>query len=169
VERTVFFAHGRESGPWGAKILALAEAARERDFMVESPDYSDLMNPDERVERLVALCTGLGRPPVLVGSSMGAYVSIVASAAIRPVALFLMAPAVYIPGYREEEPVPFAGKTVIVHGWDDDIIPPSHVFRFARINRTQLHLVADGHRLENQIPFLVREFGMLLDDIRRHG
>lgn len=165
MERTIFFAHGKESGPWGTKFQALAEVAKGKGYRVESPDYSDLMDPDKRVERLARICNGLGRPAVLVGSSMGAYVSIVASADIRPVALFLMAPAVYIPGYREQEPEPHAGKTVIVHGWNDEIIPSPQIFRFARINRAQLHLVESDHRLEDQIPFLTTMFGRLLDEI----
>jgi hypothetical protein len=52
VERTIFFAHGKESGPWGTKFQALAEVAKGKGYRVENPDYSDLMDPDKRVERL---------------------------------------------------------------------------------------------------------------------
>ena len=38
-----FFAHGKESGPWGSKILHLAEGAKKMGLEVESPDYRDLL------------------------------------------------------------------------------------------------------------------------------
>jgi len=169
LERIVFFSHGKESGPWGTKIKALAEIAESRGLRVVSPDYSDLRDPDHRVERLVALCSSFDRPLVLVGSSMGAYISLVASVRINPLGLFLMAPAVYIPGYREQEPTPHADRTVIVHGWNDEIIPASHVVSFAKICRARLHLVDSDHRLEDQIPFLKTMFGLLLEEIAPHG
>lgn len=40
--RTVYFNHGKESGPWGSKISKLAEVAHKRGFDVESIDYQDL-------------------------------------------------------------------------------------------------------------------------------
>ena len=49
--RLVLFAHGKESGPWGSKIQALAEIAKYYDYRVESPDYSDLPNAKSRVDR----------------------------------------------------------------------------------------------------------------------
>src|ERR1035437_8385891 len=52
VERTIFFADGKESGPWGTKFQALAEVAKGKGYRVESPDYADLMDPDKRVELL---------------------------------------------------------------------------------------------------------------------
>jgi pimeloyl-ACP methyl ester carboxylesterase len=76
---TVYFARGKESGPWGAKIVALADVARARGYHVESPDYSDIQDADKRVERLLKHCGEKGAD-ALVGSSMGGYVSTVASA-----------------------------------------------------------------------------------------
>ena len=35
-DRYVVFSHGKESGPWGSKIAAMAEIAREEGFTVES-------------------------------------------------------------------------------------------------------------------------------------
>ena len=39
---TVCFNHGKESGPWGSKITALAEVAKGNGFAVKSLDYQDL-------------------------------------------------------------------------------------------------------------------------------
>lgn len=67
---TCIIAYGK-TGPWKPKILALADVARSKGFEVESPDYSDLSDPDKRVERLLALWSESHGPTVLVGSSMG--------------------------------------------------------------------------------------------------
>ena len=51
----VCFAHGKESGPWGVKITALAAVARALGFAVMSPDYSHTHDPLARVEQLLRL------------------------------------------------------------------------------------------------------------------
>ena len=50
----VVFAHGKESGPWGSKIKHLAALAGQRGAQVLSPDYADLSDPEQRVQRLLA-------------------------------------------------------------------------------------------------------------------
>lgn len=163
MEKLCYFAHGKESGPWGRKIQALAALARAHGFAVESPDYSHTMDPDARVEQLLALHPQAERL-VLVGSSMGGYVSAVAARELKPDGLFLLAPAVYMPGY-EAEPEPQAGQIEIVHGWDDAVIPPDHVIRFARRHRARLHLLAGEHTLVAQLPLIERLFGLFLAEI----
>lgn len=162
---TVYFAHGKESGPWGLKIVALAEVARAKGFEVVSPDYSELEDPDERVKQLLAVYAKSHIATVLVGSSMGGYVSTVASEIIKPTGLFLMAPAFYIPDYSVQEPVPFASRTIVVHGWNDYIVPVDNSIRFARKHRSELHLLYSDHRLNDQIPMLVCLFANLLDTV----
>jgi len=54
----VYFSHGKESGPWGTKIKRLAEIARNKGCAVESVDYTDLVDPDLRVERLLEVLAG---------------------------------------------------------------------------------------------------------------
>lgn len=141
----VVFAHGKESGPWGSKIARLAEVAKDCEFTVDSPDYSDLDDAVDRVELLLALHP-IGTPLVLCGSSMGGYVSSMVCQALRPDALFLLAPALYLPGYPGE-PTNCPVDTVVVHGWRDDIVPCDQSLRFARNRHATLHLVDDGHRL----------------------
>jgi predicted alpha/beta hydrolase family esterase len=164
---TVYFAHGKESGPWGPKILALAEVARAKGFEAISPDYSGIDDPDERVKQLLAVFGETHGTTVLVGSSMGGYVSTVASEIIKPAGLFLMAPAFYIPDsdYSVQAPVPFASRTVVVHGWNDDIVPVDNSIEFARKHRSELHLLNSDHRLNDQIPLLVRLFTDLLEGL----
>lgn len=163
MQKKLFFAHGKESGPWGRKIQALAVVARDCGFEVESPDYQFSHDPDARVRHLLSLqpradCL------VLVGSSMGGYVSTIASQTLAPAGLFLMAPAVYMPGY-DADPAPRAGLIEIVHGWDDDIIPVDHAIRLAREQRARLHLLDSGHTLNDRIPVLEALFRHFLDEV----
>jgi hypothetical protein len=145
----VLFAHGKESGPWGSKILHLAEIARMHGCEVLSPDYSDLSDPDERVLRLLEIELPQHRQLVLVGSSMGGYVSIIASKTMKPDGLFLMAPALYMPGYADQNPSPGARSTCVVFGWRDEVIPVLNGIRFALEHRSSLHVLDSCHRLND--------------------
>lgn len=151
-DRLVCFAHGKESGPWGTKITRLAEVAGARGFEVISPDYRHTLDPHERVAQLLHLAP-TARRLVLVGSSMGGYVSAMACASLRPDALFLMAPALYFSGW-DEEPAGIPLLCSVVHGWDDDIVPVERVWRFASKHRAALHLLRSGHTLNDQLPVL---------------
>ncbi len=151
---TIYFAHGKESGPWGSKIQALASVAEDKGCRVESPDYSGIADPDVRVEKLLSLAAMENGPLVLVGSSMGGYVSTVASRQLRPTGLFLMAPAFYLSGYGEQEPRPEAKLTSIVHGWNDEVVPVENAIRFARRHRCELHLFDSDHRLMSHLQFI---------------
>ena len=75
-ERFVVFSHGKDSEPWGSKIAAMAEIAREEGFHVESVDYRGIDDPQARVTRLLAFCKDLRGSLVLVGSSMGGWLSL---------------------------------------------------------------------------------------------
>ena len=146
----VYFAHGKESGPWGDKIQHLAAIAKACGFEVESPDYSFTKNQEERVEMLLALNPQADNL-ILVGSSMGGYVSAVASDQLKPDGLFLMAPAFYVPFYNEQNPKPYASKTIIVHGENDEIIPVSHSKKYADEYDVELHVLNSDHRLKSAI------------------
>lgn len=163
-DHLVVFAHGKESGPWGTKITHLAEVAKRRGYAVLSPDYSFTMDPQARVAHLLQLKPQAAKSLVLVGSSMGGYVSAMACAALKPTALFLMAPALYFPGW-DEEPQGIPALTTVVHGWADDIVPVERGQRFAAWHRAGLHLLDSGHTLNDQLPIL----GLLFDDLLRRA
>jgi alpha/beta superfamily hydrolase len=162
-QRLVCFAHGKESGPWGTKITRLAEVARARGFEVMSPDYSHTHDPKERVAHLLQLAPRAAQL-VLAGSSMGGYVAAMACTALRPQALFLMAPALYFPGWDDEPPgcPPLA---TVVHGWRDDVVPVERGIEFARRNRAALHVLDSGHTLNDQLPALALLFDDLLNRV----
>jgi alpha/beta superfamily hydrolase len=159
-DRLVCFAHGKESGPWGIKITHLAGVARAQGYEVMSPDYSQTPDPRLRVAQLLALKPA-ARTLVLVGSSMGGYVSAMACAALQPTALFLMAPALYFPGW-DEEPAGIPRLCSVVHGWSDDVVPVDRALRFARTHRAELHLLDSGHTLNDQLDALTLLFTDLL-------
>src|SRR5690625_956913 len=149
----VCFAHGKESGPWGTKITYLAEVARHNGFAVSSLDYRFTHDPDERVQYLVEQAPKAGQNLVLVGSSMGGYVAAMACRKLRPQALLLLAPALYFPGF-DREPEACPEETVVVHGWNDDVVPVEKSLRFSRTRNAQLHILGSGHTLNDQLPFL---------------
>ncbi len=157
----IYFSHGKESGPWGTKIRRLAAVAQRAGWQVTSPDYTATHNPDVRVQLLLDAQPS-GEPLVLVGSSMGGYVSAVAAQTLTPAGLFLLAPAIGLPGYAVQTPAPHAGVLEIVHGWGDDVVPPANVLQFARERRATLHLLDDGHRLVNVLPQIETLFAAFL-------
>src|SRR5271165_1228200 len=53
--KTVVFSHGKESGPWGAKITAMAAVARDLELGVESVDYRGIDDPAARVDKLIGV------------------------------------------------------------------------------------------------------------------
>jgi alpha/beta superfamily hydrolase len=148
---TVVFSHGKESGPWGSKITAMAAEVRALGWAVESVDYRGLDDPATRVRKLIGCAADLAGPVVLVGSSMGGHVSAAAASVLKPGGLFLLAPAFYMAGYEEYTPQDVACPTAIVHGWHDDIVPVENSIRWAREHRCALHLLNSNHRLEDQI------------------
>jgi len=161
---TVIFAHGRESGPWGTKIRAMAKVVEALGGCVVSPDHSDTRDPELRVARLIAEAGNHDDPIVLVGSSMGGYVATLASRTVNPVGLFLMAPAFGMPGYQNPSPQPCAGSLSVVYGWDDPVVPFEGVMTFAHTYRATLHVVPAGHALVEQMDWLTRIFALFLED-----
>lgn len=159
-DNLVCFAHGKESGPWGSKIRALAAIAKSRHWQVESPDYSHTQDPDARVHQLRVQNPQAARL-VLCGSSMGGYVSALACPDLQADGLFLMAPALYLPGY-DSQPDTTDADIVVVHGWRDNVVPVNSAIRFAHDNRARLHIVDDEHRLLESLDFIGTAFNALL-------
>jgi alpha/beta superfamily hydrolase len=148
---TVVFSHGKETGPWGAKIVAMAAVVRDLGFAAESVDYQGIDDPRARVEKLLAFGESVAGALVLVGSSLGGHVS---AAAARPLAargLFLLAPAFYMPGFEAFTPRDVGCPVAIVHGWRDDIVPVDNSIRWGREQRAALHILNSDHRLQDQI------------------
>ena len=162
MKKLALYNHGKDSEPWGTKTLKLAEIARQHGYEVESPDYTLQFDPDERVKQLLAMDLSDYDEVILIGSSMGGYVATVAAEIIKPAALFLMAPAFYLPGYQQTEFNPPVEKTLVIHGWQDDIVPPENSWKFCQRHHIRLKMLDDGHRLMGALAELTEEFDNFL-------
>jgi pimeloyl-ACP methyl ester carboxylesterase len=147
----VYFSHGQESGPWGSKIKSMAANVQEMGCRAESIDYQGMADPSDRVGKLIAACADVEEPLVLVGSSMGGHVATAAAAQVGAVGLFVLAPAYYMPGYESLTPPAPDMPVVIVHGWNDDVVPVDNSIRFARACNASLHILDADHRLTANI------------------
>jgi len=166
VARHVVFSHGKESGPWGRKISALAEVARSEGYDAHSVDYRGLDEPRARIAKLVDFCKELSGDLVLVGSSLGGYIAVASASLLHARGVFLMAPALYMEGLPELRVGVLDCPASIVHGWRDDVVPYEHSLRFANTYRAALHLLESDHRLHNQlrvIQYLFEYFLIALD------
>lgn len=163
--------HGFESGPDATKVTALAAVAERLGWSHERPDYTDLDarhaisrvgDVPERLQRLVRLAGAAAErgPVVLAGSSLGAYISAIASLQVPVRGLFLMVPPTTMGPMPalDAAPVP----TSVVHAWHDELIPAAEVIAWAQRRSVRLLLVDDGHRLMNHVDTSAREFEALL-------
>lgn len=163
--------HGFESGPEATKVTALAEVAQRLGWTHERPDYTDLDAMSEvsrvgdvptRLRRLVERAAIAARqgPVVLAGSSLGAYISAIASLQVPVAGLFLMVPPTTM------GPMPAldaaAVPTTVVQSWHDDVVPAVGVIAWAQARSAQLLLVDDGHRLERHVEASAQAFERLL-------
>ena len=73
---------------------------------------------------------------------MGGYASLVASEAVDAKAVFLMAPALYIPGYKRQEYHSRCSHIEILHGRSDDVIPPENSIWYAKEADCALQILA---------------------------
>jgi len=168
----VIFSHGHESSPQSRKIRVLRPIAEQAGFTTEAIDYSDLRDePVARRDRLLARLDELDCPVVLAGSSLGGWVSMAAAEQSPVAGLWLMAPALFMEDRVDGGDIPDAyaprtGHIMVVHGWSDDIIPWRNSLKFAEASGATLHLVADGHRLENSLITLERLFAQFLERVR---
>jgi len=168
--RYVVFSHGKDSGPWGKKITALADVARSEGYEVESVDYRGLDTPRGRVDKLIEVCKSLPGELVLVGSSLGGYVTVAAASLLHARGAFLMAPALYVEGLPPLRERVLDCPASIVHGWADDVVPVDHSIRFAREYRAALYLLDGDHGLHGQIPFIkyLFEYFLIALDLPAH-
>ncbi len=162
---TVIFSHGQESGPWGTKIRAMAEQVEDLGCAVGSVDYQGIVDPTERVHKLVMECRDIDGPLLLVGSSMGGHVATAAAAELGVAGLFVLAPAYYMPGYEELTPTPPNLPIAIVHGWRDDVVPVENSIRFASQCHAELHVLDGDHRLTENIDEINYYLGRFIEKI----
>lgn len=164
----IIFSHGLSGHPNGNKIQLLSQIAASKGHTSDSIDYTDTTDGDIRANRLSDIVTTQKQAFCLVGSSMGGYASLVAAkVADRQLlrGIFLMAPALYLPRYQQQQ-FPMDIKHVeIVHGWQDETVLYEHSIRYARAANCSLHLIDDNHRLSQQTEAIGKLFAAFLDKL----
>ncbi len=167
----ILLSHGSDSGPDATKVSALAALAESLGWSTERPDYrQDDLNGhagsvQPRLGRLRAAMDAHTAPVVLVGSSMGAFVSGLASLD-RPVAgLFLLATPSAIPGVSQAFDLRAGVPTVFIHGWRDDICPLDALYPVIRRQRLPLLTLDDDHRLSDSVDHIASEFRFFLEKL----
>ncbi len=169
--KLAIFSHGKESGPNGNKIKILRQIAEKHGFETIALDYTKCRNATERTTKLKECIENKDSESlVLVGSSMGGYVSTVASNDYSLTGLFLLCPALYMPNkeYQVQSYKPKCDHIEIIHGWNDEIVPYQNSIRFGQETKAVLNLTDDNHRLINSYSFMKTRFDNFLTNIN-HG
>lgn len=157
----VILSHGMESGPNATKVTRLAKVAESLGFSTERVDDQGIVDAGKRLERLLPKIDAATRPLILVGSSLGAYVSALASLQREIDGLFLLAPPVRLPDIQPEIQLR-AHHIAIVHGWHDELFAADGVYALAKGCDAQLKLYNADHRLGDVIDAIDADFAQFL-------
>jgi pimeloyl-ACP methyl ester carboxylesterase len=141
---TIVYLHGLESTSQSGKARQFAQKFQG----MLTPDFNGPF--DERMRQLAPI---LGDKPgwTIIGSSfgglMGGVFTCKHSEQVRK--LILLAPALMLPEFTAEGFHSIDTPTVLVHGRQDDVVPPALVRKIAEEVFTKLEYIAvdDGHRL----------------------
>lgn len=167
----VILSHGTDSGPDATKVGALARVAKGLGWSTFRPDYRDddalgyAQAVPARIARLRECMQNTPRPLVLAGSSMGAFVSGLASLQAPCEGLFLMALPVDIPTVASRFDAAADLPGMLVHGYRDQLCPVDAAVAFARGRGMAALLLDEGHRLTDHLATIERQFGWFLQTI----
>lgn len=168
---TILLSHGSDSGPQATKVSALAALAEGRGWRTRRPDYREddahghAASVAPRLARLNAAIGACDTPPVLVGSSMGAFVSALASLEHPVAGLFLLATPEAIPGSGVALDLRQNVPTLLIHGWRDEVCPLDDIYAFAGRRQLPLLVLDDDHRLGGSVAAIERQFTLFLDTL----
>jgi predicted alpha/beta-hydrolase family hydrolase len=169
----VILSHGSDTGPDATKVSVLAKVAESLGWTTERPDYRDddqlghAESIEPRIARLHQRIAASHTPPVLVGSSMGAFVSGLASLEVPVAGLFLLATPTLIPGSDLAFDVRLDVPTLMIHGWHDDVCPLDEIYEFAGRRELPLLVLDDDHRLSAHVDAISRQFGFFLEPLAK--
>lgn len=161
----VVFSHGLDSSPFSRKILALYEIAEAEGYNASAVDYRGVNDPVDRVRMLSDFCRNVSGDLVLVGSSLGAYVSVAAAPSLHAKGLFLMAPAVLLPELPPLKTGPLDCPITVIHGWRDAVVPYEQSIEFTKARGASLHLVESDHQLHSALPLIRNLFQYFLAEL----
>ena len=164
---TVILSHGSDSGPDATKVSALAKIAEGIGWQTQRPDFREedqlghAGSVQPRVEKLVAAAQGATQPLVLAGSSMGAFVSGLASLQVRCAGVFLIALPTMIPRWSQRFDMANV-PAMLVHGFNDELCPVTAAAQLASARGIPSFLLPDDHRLANHVELIGKQFRMFL-------
>ncbi|HUH32228.1 MAG TPA: alpha/beta hydrolase, partial [Rhodanobacter sp.] len=167
----IILSHGANSSPDVTKVSALAALAESLGWTTERPDYRDddarglAGSVAPRVARLRATIEALRAPPVLVGSSMGAFASALVSLDVPVAGLLLLATPSAIPDYPRTVDMRRGVPTLLIHGWRDEVCPVSRVQKLAARYRVPLLLLDDDHRLGASMDIITAQCRLFLEQV----
>lgn len=167
----VILSHGSDSGPDATKVSALARVAEGLGWSTLRLDYrvDDAAGHagcvPARLARLVAAMRRAPRPLVLAGSSMGAFVSGLASLETECDGLFLLALPVAIPGCARRFDIARGVPAMLVHGYRDELCPVTAALAFARERQVPALLLDGEHRLSEQVAVIEGQFRLFLESL----
>jgi predicted alpha/beta-hydrolase family hydrolase len=167
----IILSHGSDSGPDATKVSVLAALAEGMGWRTERPDYraddahGHAGSVEPRLARLNAAIAAAVEPPVLVGSSMGAFVSGLASLKAPVRGLFLLALPAGIPGYPlmfdQRRDVP----SMLIHGFRDEVCPAADALEFAGEAGMPTLMLDDDHRLGASVEAIADQFRLFLNHL----
>lgn len=167
----IILSHGSDSGPDATKVSAMAALAESLGWSTLRPDYREADTLGyagavaPRLERLRQVIDDCPQPPVLVGSSMGSFVSGLASLETPVAGLFLLATPEQIPGCEVDFDLREDVPTLLIHGWRDDICPLDDMYTFAARRQLSLLIVDDDHRLGASMELILAQFRLFLENL----
>lgn len=167
----VILSHGSDTGPDATKVSVLAKIAESMGWSTERPDYREddklghAASVEPRIARLHQSIAACAAPPVLVGSSMGAFISGQASLELPVAGLFLLATPALIPGNDLAFDVRLDVATLLIHGWRDEVCPLDEIYEFAGRRELPLLIVNDDHRLSEHVNAIGQQFGFFLEQL----
>ena len=165
----IILSHGSLSSPDATKVSALAALAESLGWNTQRPDYRDDdalghgASVVPRLERLRAAMRATEGPAVLVGSSMGAFVSGLASLELPVAGLFLLATPEAIPGCEAAFDLRMDVPTLLIHGWRDELCPLDDLYASAGRRQLPLLVLDDDHRLSASVDVVAAQFRLFLE------
>lgn len=167
--KTAIFSHGKKGTPQGTKINTLRTVAEQQGFQTHALDYTKCKNANQRIAKLQQfIATQTTTQILLVGSSMGGYISTALANDHQLIGLFLLCPALYMPNpeYQIQNYTPNCDNIEIIHGWNDKTVPIKNSIKFGQQTKARLSLINDDHRLAQSHNFIKQRFQQFLTEIR---
>lgn len=167
----IILSHGSDSSPDATKVSLLAGLAGSLGWETHRTDHraddarglAGSVAP--RIARLRACIEDCAAPPVLVGSSLGAFSAGLASLDAPVAGLFLLATPSDIPGYPRPFDMRAGVPAWLIHGWRDEVCPLDGVRSYAERRRLPLLVLDDDHRLGASLDTIAVQFRHFLDTV----